>query len=373
MGGCQEKLSVARAAVARRIIDTISIIKTSAGSCRSMKSTTSRKGNRSTVFLVALILAKVSRSCSAWVLGPRHATSPGHAAAKSNRASGIYSTLTNEVDPNLLLQKFRNGEAPLITIPDFLPPPIIKRLLFDAQDLERFNFGSVAGVGQTPSNILAGQRLDQTIRKNVRQIWLRSNGWSLTPLVGDLDARNMLINSVENLRHDLAVGFNGSASKNMIADGVIEGIQLLNPQMIELSYLSYYPGSFYKRHIDTFTSNNRSKRVVSFILYLGGDSTSSGDESSSWCLEKDGGALRIYGEEYAQYTNCPLISCHDIDSKGNAQLDEDLSMVDKGYSDVPPIPGTMVIFDSAKVPHAVMETRRSRRCIVGWLNAPVQN
>ena len=113
----------------------------------------------------------------------------------------------------------------------------------------------------------------------------------------------------------------------MIADGVIEGIQLLNPQMIELSYLSYYPGSFYKRHIDTFTSNNRSKRVVSFILYLGGDSTSSGDESSSWCLETDGGALRIYGEEYAQYTNCPLISCNDNDSKGNAQLNEDLSDV----------------------------------------------
>jgi hypothetical protein len=85
--------------------------------------------------------------------------------------------------------------------------------------------------------------------------------------VVDLDARNILINSVENLRHDLAAGFNGSASKNTIVDRVIEGIQLLHPQRIELSYLSYYPGSFYKRHIDIFTSNNPSKRVATFILY----------------------------------------------------------------------------------------------------------
>lgn len=127
---------------------------------------------------------------------------------------------------------------------------------------------------------------------------------------------------------------------------------------------------------------------MSFILYLGGDSNSDDDNqdmdncdtvhcmNTSWCLQTEWGALRIYGEGYAPYTNCPLIqvssdSSQPLESKENTQqFDVDLRLEDKVYADVPPVPGTMVIFDSSKVPHAVMETRRSRRCVVGWLSAP---
>jgi hypothetical protein len=319
-----------------------------------------------------LIFFCLRRDCNAWIswhsaYSTRHVSkTSGGSSRISVRSSTIDALVPSEnTDTSVLLKQFRSGEVPFITVKNFVPPSMVQRLLFDAQDLERFNFGSIAGVGQKSqlATMLDGKKLDQTIRKNVRQIWLRSNDgeepniftsvyrilanrWTHTPLIGDLNARNELIALVEKLRHDLAVGLDNDDGKS--PQDVIDGIRLLHPRMIELSYLSYYPGSFYRRHIDTFTSSSRSKRVVSFILYLGGDSTGKDDDSSrsTWCLETDGGALRVYGEDYAKYTNQPLIPCRNdaiqtFQGSGGEQqvIDEDLSTEDKVYADVPPLPG----------------------------------
>lgn len=310
-------------------------------------------------YLLPVILFTLGRSCNAWIT--LHSTYSRVPVTLIYADKGKITSIPPETtDRRALLKQFRSGEVPLITVNDFVSPSMVQRLLFDAQDLERFNFGSIAGVGQKSqlAAIFDGKKSDQTIRKNVRQIWLRSNDgeepnlfttvyrvlanrWANTPLVGDLKARNELIALVEQLRYDLAVGMD----MGEMPQDTIDGIRNLHPRMIELSYLSYYPGSFYRRHIDTFTSNNPSKRVVSFILYLGGDNTGTlvGDSSQKpWCLETDGGALRIYGEEYAKYTNQPLISCSIDNSKDGLQheiVDEDLSPEDKVYADIPPEPG----------------------------------
>jgi hypothetical protein len=309
-------------------------------------------------FLLPLILLILGRDCNAWI--PLYYSTYSRFPGSNIYAEGkITSIPTETTDRRALLKQFRSGEVPLITVNDFVSPSLVQRLLFDAQDLERFNFGSTAGVGQKSqlAAIFDGKKLDQTIRKNVRQIWLRSNDgeepnlftsvyrilanrWANTPLVGDLKARNELIELVEQLRHDLAVGLDVGETPQ----DTIDGIRNLHPRMIELSYLSYYPGSFYRRHIDTFTSNSPSKRVVSFILYLGGDNADNlaGSSQKPWCLETDGGALRVYGEEYAKYTKQPLISCRNDNNNAGLQhevLDEDLSPEDKAYADIPPEPG----------------------------------
>lgn len=42
--------------------------------------------------------------------------------------------------------------------------------------------------------------------------------------------------------------------------------------------------------------------------------------------------------------------------------------VKPNYLDVPPEGGTLVLFDSAKVPHEVLDTNSERLAIVGWYN-----
>lgn len=309
------------------------------------------------IYLLPVILFILGR-CDAWI--PLQSTYSKVPVTQIYADLGkIASKPPETTDRRDLLKQFRSGEVPLIIVNDFVSPSMVQRLLFDAQDLERFNFGSIAGVGQKSqlAAIFDGKKSDQTIRKNVRQIWLRSNDgeepnifttvyrvlanrWANTPLVGDLKARNELIALVEQLRYDLAVGLDMGETPQ----DTIDGIRNLHPRMMELSYLSYYPGSFYRRHIDTFTSHNPSKRVVSFILYLGGDNTGnlSGNTQKPWCLETDGGALRIYGEEYAKYTNQPLISCNIDTCKDTLRqeiVDEDISPEDKVYADIPPEPG----------------------------------
>ena len=69
------------------------------------------------------------------------------------------------------------------------------------------------------------------------------------------------------------------------------------------------------------------RRSISLLLYL---------TPPDWRTEVDGGALRVHRQNAA-----PL--------------------------DVEPHAGTLVLFDSASVPHEVLPTRRERTVVVGWL------
>ena len=66
--------------------------------------------------------------------------------------------------------------------------------------------------------------------------------------------------------------------------------------------------------------------------------------------EADGGQLRIHGAGDA--ANGGLQSAHGA------------------MRDVAPTAGTLVLFDSAAVPHEVLPTRRERTVVVGWFLEP---
>ena len=85
----------------------------------------------------------------------------------------------------------------------------------------------------------------------------------------------------------------------------------------------YPPGAFYQKHLDRFRDDDR--RAVSAVFYLNAD----------WQAEQ-GGALRLY-------------------------------LADGRELDVLPEAGTLVLFLSADLPHAVLPASRERLSLTGWL------
>ncbi|MEI6834239.1 MAG: 2OG-Fe(II) oxygenase [bacterium] len=84
----------------------------------------------------------------------------------------------------------------------------------------------------------------------------------------------------------------------------------------------YAPGSFYKRHLDTFRDDD--SRSMTFIMYL----------NESW-RDGDGGELRL-------------------------ELDANRDTL------IQPTAGTVVLFDSRQFFHEVMPARSERRSFNGW-------
>ena len=102
---------------------------------------------------------------------------------------------------------------------------------------------------------------------------------------------------------------------------------------IEATFVVYPAGGYYKRHIDSLAGEPGSgRRALSFICYL--------NTPDSW-ETSDGGALRV--EECGE---------------------EPRELLPEG--------GSLVLFDSKRVWHEVLPTRRERACLVGWFHhAPV--
>lgn len=90
----------------------------------------------------------------------------------------------------------------------------------------------------------------------------------------------------------------------------------------EFHYTLYEEGSFYKKHIDQFRTND--SRQYSMIMYLNAD----------W-KEGDGGELCIYHSDHTQ--------------------------------DISPVNGKSVFFKSSELAHEVLLTHRPRMSITGWL------
>lgn len=98
-------------------------------------------------------------------------------------------------------------------------------------------------------------------------------------------------------------------------------------------HLAAYPvGTFYKKHLDCFASNdlNQSQRKISCIIYL----------NQNWKIE-DGGQLRLYLNESDEYSNEKSI-------------------------DILPISGRAVIFLSDTFYHEVLPASRERLSLTGW-------
>ena len=220
----------------------------------------------------------------------------------------------------------RGGDhIPFVCIEHALSEDFIASLRHDASSLRASGFGATSGVAS---------KVDvQNIRHGVHQIWMQSPGSPLLhALVGNLDSRKELQRLVETIRQSLC-----------------NEDRVLAPEFVELSYVFYDEGSFYKRHIDTTIRRNGKnfKRSVSIILYLGDPNF----DKQAWHCESDGGALRVYNDEGFKVED--VLQRFDVNSND-------------GFADISPNPGTLVVFDSAVVPHEVLTTYRSRTVIVGW-------
>jgi hypothetical protein len=110
------------------------------------------------------------------------------------------------------------------------------------------------------------------------------------------------------------------------------GVALL-PEM-EISYVRYPAGGFYQRHVDDDEAAAHpagSQRRVSFVCSL---------VDAEWSAA-DGGALRCFTE-------------------GGTG----------GAYDLLPCEGALVLFDSCRVEHEVLPTKRERLVVVGWWHTP---
>ncbi len=94
---------------------------------------------------------------------------------------------------------------------------------------------------------------------------------------------------------------------------------------VEATYAVYHPGSFYRKHYDSF--KGARNRLLSMVLYLNKD----------WSPDQ-GGQLLIFEE-----------------GAGN-----------KPVASVLPEWGQVVIFLSENIPHEVSETFRSRYSLAAW-------
>lgn len=96
----------------------------------------------------------------------------------------------------------------------------------------------------------------------------------------------------------------------------------LNMKEIEMHFAIYPPGAFYQRHFDQFKNNGH--RILSFACYL----------NTHWETDH-GGEIEIVEAE--------------------------------GPRKVEPLAGRLVVFRSDTVEHAVLETKRDRISITGWM------
>jgi hypothetical protein len=108
----------------------------------------------------------------------------------------------------------------------------------------------------------------------------------------------------------------------------------------EVQLLRYDVGGHYKRHVDDGAGMAQLPvcRSVSLVLYLTPDDWS----------DADGGKLRVF---------LPPEDSHGNSGRGHAP---------ERYLDIPPAAGTLLLFESATVPHAVLPTHRERIGCVGW-------
>ncbi len=174
-------------------------------------------------------------------------------------------------------------------VPDFLDAATVQLLRADSQDLQLAKRFIQAGIGKGKTHVKNDQ-----IRKDSIS-WLDEGGANATQahLFTKLAALKLALN------RELLLGISS----------------------FEGHYAFYSAGGFYKRHLDSFRSDD--SRIVTVVLYLNDD----------WKIA-DGGMLRLY--------------------------------TDPASLDVSPTGGTLACFLSRELEHEVLVSHKSRLTFTGW-------
>ncbi len=239
-------------------------------------------------------------------------TSPPPTTGKSNFVS---DNDIPRIDPSDLETLQDQG---YVIIDDFLPTEsLMEALRGDVMNLRKNNKFRIAKIGEGSTNAL-----NEEIR--VAETCFIGND---KPELKDVPnaAREKLYNILETLREDLQ-----EAGQNN-----------LDPNLSEFLYAYYPKGGFYRRHRDAVKGSASWLREYSLLLYL---------NEESYDPDTDGGRLRMHfdsGGDFLPAGEAPLFQ--DVDAYG----------------------GTLVIFESNRFPHEVLDTEAERFAVVGWYNRPM--
>lgn len=177
-------------------------------------------------------------------------------------------------------------------LPDALAPALVDRLIADCIAREEAGDMAHAAIGREDAHTIA------TRIRRVEASWLD----------GRSDGEAAFLALAEQMR---------IAINRRLFLGLFE---------FEAQFLTYPPGGFYKRHLDSL--RGARNRVVSMVVYLNTD----------W-QPADGGELDVWT---------------DPDDHGQP------------IATVEPRAGTMVLMLSEEIPHAVRAANATRRVIAGW-------
>mmetsp|Transcript_118568 Transcript_118568/g.242291 ORF Transcript_118568/g.242291 Transcript_118568/m.242291 type:complete len:419 (-) Transcript_118568:394-1650(-) len=234
-------------------------------------------------------------------------------------APGTTSTTgLSRIDPSDLETLRDQG---YVVIEDFLPDESVREALReDVLSLRKRNKFRVAKIGQDATNTLNQEiRVAETCFLGPDKPELRD---------APSEPRERLYEILENLRADLEGGESGGGPG-------------LDPGLSEFLYAYYPEGGFYRRHRDAVKGSPSWLREYSLLLYLNDD---------SYDAETDGGRLRVHfdtGGDFLPPGEAPLFQ--DVDATG----------------------GTLVLFESDRFPHEVLDTVSERFAVVGWYNRPM--
>mmetsp|Transcript_37728 Transcript_37728/g.87864 ORF Transcript_37728/g.87864 Transcript_37728/m.87864 type:complete len:317 (-) Transcript_37728:310-1260(-) len=210
-------------------------------------------------------------------------------------------------------------------LPGYLSADLVSSLVEDVENLRSLGDFNVARIGQDFTNTL-------NTEVRIAETCFIGRGKKLGG--NDSSARSALYDTLDAVRR----GLSGNADLDALnEDGeLITCAPVLDAGLDELLYAYYPKGGYYRRHRDAIAGSASVLRCYSLLLYL----------NEEWNKE-DEGQLRMH-----------------FDGGG----DEVPDGVEENYLDVDPKGGTLVLFQSDKVPHEVLDTRSKRIAVVGWYN-----
>ena len=226
-----------------------------------------------------------------------------------------------------------------VIIPNFIPQSLVAELRQDMLTLRSYNLFKVAKIGQDTTNELnTNIRIAETcfIGRNRKELTsVSSTTTATTTATKDSSVRDRpggLYDILDNLRMTLDTLDPMSSSK-------------LDINLMELLYVYYPQGGYYRRHRDAVPNSASTLRKYSLLLYL---------NPPSWDPIDNAGQLRLH-----------LDGGNDDDDRPPPDV------IQPNYIDVTPHGGTLVLFKSEAIPHEVLNTNAERYALVGWYNRRV--
>ena len=241
----------------------------------------------------------------------RHQTTKTIQKPNSHLHLSSITAASSSITEDHLQQLARNN---YVVIPNFLSEDLQESLREDVSQLRNKGSFKIAKIGQDSTNAL---------NRQIREAQTCFIGGSPRRDIPDSAARSQMTMLLQ------------SVCARLSEDATLQSPKL-DQNLSELLYAYYPQGGFYRRHRDAIAGSASVLRTFSLLLYLNKD----------WS-ESDEGYLRMH-----------------MDSGG----DELPAGEEPNFLDVAPQGGTLVLFDSEKVPHEVLDTKSERLAIVGWYN-----